>query len=406
VSAPDVERQIEVFRALAEHLVSEEELAERLGRGRPLRVKLGCDPSAPDLHLGHSIVLDKLRALADLGHTIIFLVGDFTAMIGDPSGRSKTRPALSREEVLRNAETYRDQVSLVLDVESTELRFNSEWMDAMTPADLIRLASHQPVARMLERDDFKTRFRGGETIAIHEFLYPLVQAYDSVALEADVEIGGTDQLFNLLLGREIQRAYGHDPQIVLTTPLLEGTDGVEKMSKSLGNAIGFRDPPEEICGRVMSIPDTLLPRWIRLLPWTDLPIPDAEPAAPPDGATHPRDLKAGLARAIVHRFHGAEAVRGAEAHFDRLFRQKEAPDDVPEVPVTCSDPAGIPAGELLRSVGFAASASEAKRLVAQGGVRVDRERLGDPGAMVPCGEHLLQVGKRRFARVRIATRDS
>jgi tyrosyl-tRNA synthetase len=393
VSPTEVERQVEVFRELTEHLVSEAELVERLKRGRPLRVKLGCDPSAPDLHLGHSIVLDKLRALAELGHTIIFLVGDFTAMIGDPSGRSRTRPALAREEIARNAETYRGQVSLILDVGSTELRFNSEWMDAMTPADLIRLASHQPVARMLERDDFKTRFRGGETIAIHEFLYPLVQAYDSVALEADVEIGGTDQLFNLLLGREIQRAYGQEPQIVLTTPLLEGTDGVEKMSKSLGNAIGFRDPAEEIYGRVMSIPDALLPRWVRLLPWTGL--------SGADGDEHPRDLKAALARQIVERFRGVEAAQEAEAHFDRLFRQHAAPTDLPEVSVSSSDPEGIRIGELLRSLGFAASSAEAKRLVAQGGVRVDEARLDDVGATVPHGEHLLQVGKRRFARVRI-----
>jgi tyrosyl-tRNA synthetase len=352
-----------------EHLVSEAELVERLKRDRPLRIKLGCDPSAPDLHLGHSIVLDKLRALAELGHTIIFLVGDFTAMIGDPSGRSRTRPALARDEIARNAETYREQVSLILDVASTELRFNSEWMDSMTPADLIRLASHQPVARMLERDDFKNRFRSGETIAIHEFLYPLVQAYDSVALQADVEIGGTDQLFNLLLGREIQRAYGQDPQIVLTTPLLEGT---------------------------MSIPDALLPRWVRLLPWTGLP--------GPDGYSDPRDLKAALAWRIVERFRGAEAARAAEAHFDRLFRHKEAPQDLEERAVSCSDPAGIRIGELLRSLGFAESGAEAKRLVAQGGVRVDDERLADVGATVPPGEHLLQVGKRRFARVRIEAR--
>jgi tyrosyl-tRNA synthetase len=396
VSPAEVERQVEVFRELTEHLVSEAELVERLKRDRPLRIKLGCDPSAPDLHLGHSIVLDKLRALAELGHTIIFLVGDFTATIGDPSGRSRTRPALARDEIARNAETYREQVSLILDVASTELRFNSEWMDSMTPADLIRLASHQPVARMLERDDFKNRFRSGETIAIHEFLYPLVQAYDSVALQADVEIGGTDQLFNLLLGREIQRAYGQDPQIVLTTPLLEGTDGVEKMSKSLGNAIGFRDPGEEIYGRVMSIPDALLPRWVRLLPWTGLP--------GPDGYSDPRDLKAALAWRIVERFRGAEAARAAEAHFDRLFRHKEAPQDLEELAVSCSDPAGIRIGELLRSLGFAESGAEAKRLVAQGGVRVDDERLADVGATVPPGEHLLQVGKRRFARVRIEAR--
>jgi tyrosyl-tRNA synthetase len=399
--AVDVDRQLEVFAHLTETLVSDDELVERLRAGRPLRIKLGLDPSAPDLHLGHSVVLDKLRDLSALGHTVIFLVGDFTAMIGDPSGRSRTRPALSREQVRENAQTYQDQVSEILDVAATEVRFNSEWMDAMTPADMIRLASHQPVARMLERDDFKKRFRSGESIAIHEFLYPLVQAYDSVALRADVEIGGTDQLFNLLLGREIQRAYGQVPQIVLTLPLLEGTDGAQKMSKSLDNAIAFRDSPEHIYGRVMSIPDVLLGRWIRLLrqpEWGDLPqLCAGDPL--PEG--NPRDLKATLARRLVERFHGSEAAAAAETHFERVFRRREVPEEVPEVPIQCDSPAGLRIGDLLRAAGLAASGAEAKRLVAQGGVSVDGHRVADVGATVAPGEHLIQVGKRRFARVGI-----
>ena len=322
-----VAEQVEVFGARSEALVSIQELASRLGKRRPLRVKFGCDPSAPDLHLGHTVALRKLRELQDLGHTVIFLVGDFTAMIGDPTGRSRTRPALTRDEVKRNAQTYTDQVSAVLDTERVELRFNSEWMDRMSATEMIRLASHQPVARMLERDDFKQRFASGTSIAIHEFLYPLVQAYDSVALEADVELGGTDQPFNLLLGREIQRAYGQEPQIVLTMPLLQGTDGIEKMSKSLGNAIGIRERPEEMYGKTMSIPDVLLPRWLELLttPESGLDQLRSELAA---GRGNPRDVKAALARAIVERFHGREAAEAAEAHFDRVFRQHRAPADV------------------------------------------------------------------------------
>ena len=260
-----VDEQIEAFAADAIDLVSREDLAKKLERGTPLRIKQGFDPSAPDLHLGHTVPIEKLRSLQELGHTIIFLVGDFTATIGDPTGRSKTRPALSRDDVARNARSYTDQVGQLLDADRAEVRFNSEWMDQMAPQDMIKLASHHTVARMLERDDFEKRYREHTPISIHEFLYPLVQAYDSVALEADVELGGSDQLFNMLLGREIQRAYGQEPQVVLTMPLLEGTDGVEKMSKSLDNAIGIREPAAEMYGKVMSIPDSILPRWIRLL---------------------------------------------------------------------------------------------------------------------------------------------
>lgn len=398
---------MEVFRHLAVDLVDEEELERRLARGVPLRVKFGCDPSAPDLHIGHSIPLDKLRALAQWGHRIIFLVGDFTAMIGDPTGRRRTRPALARAEIDRNAVTYREQVSAILDPRTIELRFNSEWMDALSSADFVRLAARQPVARMLERDDFKRRFRAGETIAIHELLYPLVQAYDSVALQADVEIGGTDQLFNLLLGRDIQRAYGQEPQIVLTLPLLEGTDGVEKMSKSLGNAVGFRDPPDEIYGRVMSVPDAGLWRWLRLLrqpDWTELPEVGADLAAPQGG--NPRDIKAALARRLVERFHGTEAARSAEEHFERLFRRKEAPEDLEIREIEAEGPGGASIAEVLRGLGFAASRSEARRLVAQGGVRIDRERQTDAARRLAPGEYLVQAGKRRFARVRLRERPS
>jgi tyrosyl-tRNA synthetase len=395
-----VEQHVAAFRSRSVDLVSAPELAAKLARGQPLRVKYGCDPSAPDLHLGHTVPLDKLRQLQELGHTIIFLVGDFTAMIGDPTGRSKTRAPLTREAVKENAETYTAQVSSVLDVDRVEIRFNSEWMDSLTTAEFIRLASHQPVARMLERDDFKRRFHGGVSIALHEFMYPLVQAYDSVALRADVEIGGTDQTFNLLLGREIQRAYGQEPQIVLTVPLLEGTDGADKMSKSLGNAIGIREPAEEMYGKTMSIPDALLERWIDLLGRPEWAL-EAKLASLRNGSLNPRDLKAALARALVARFHGPDAAAAAEQHFDRVFREHRAPEDLPVVEKRVDDPRGLPLIDALVALGFAKSRSEARRLVAQGGVQVDAVRAGDGEAFLAPGEHLVQAGKRRFARLRL-----
>ncbi len=393
--------QIAKWALRAEDLVSEAELAAKLSKGRPLRIKYGCDPSAPDLHLGHTVVLQKLRELQELGHTIIFLVGDFTAMIGDPTGRSKTRPTLTREDVERNARTYTDQVGQVLDADRAEIRFNSEWMDKLSSADLIRLASHQPVARMLERDDFKKRFGSGTSIAIHEFLYPLVQAYDSVALEADVELGGTDQTFNLLLGREIQRDYGQEPQVVLTLPLLEGTDGTEKMSKSMGNSIGIREAPEEMYGKTMSIPDALLPRWIDLLSRPEWEM-DGVRAGLEAGKANPRDAKAALARAIVTEFHGADAGQAAEAHFDRVFRQHKAPEDRPVVELSAGGTEGIELIEVLTEGGFAKSRGEARRLIAQGGVRLDEERLDKLEARLVAGEYELQVGKRRFAKIRVS----
>jgi tyrosyl-tRNA synthetase len=394
--AAGVEEQQAKFRSRTVDLVSDDDLLAKLRKGRPLRIKYGCDPSAPDLHLGHTVPLEKLRQLQELGHTVVFLIGDFTAMIGDPTGRSKTRTPLTREAVKANAETYTSQVSSVLDVDKVEIRFNSEWMDAMTPAEFIRLASQQPVARMLERDDFKRRFQGGVSIAIHEFLYPLVQAYDSVALQADVELGGTDQLFNLLLGRDIQRAYGQEPQVVVTVPLLEGTDGSEKMSKSLGNAIGVRESPEEMYGKTMSIPDSLLPRWIDLLARPEWGLEKGE--------TNPREAKAALARALVGRYHGAAAASAAEKHFNRVFREHRAPEDVPLVEHVVEGGAaaeGLSLVDALIAVGFARSRSEARRLIGQGGVRVSESRATDGELRLSLGDHLLQAGKRRFARLRL-----
>ncbi|NRA01892.1 MAG: tyrosine--tRNA ligase [Myxococcales bacterium] len=397
MSRASEEEQTRVFAERTVDLVSESDLRAKLRLGRPLRIKLGCDPSAPDLHLGHLVPLDQLRRYQDLGHVIVFLVGDFTARIGDPSGRRKTRPALTREQVEENAETYREQVGEVLDRERIELRFNSEWMDQMQAADLIRLASHQPVARMLERDDFERRYREGNSIGMHEFLYPLVQAYDSVALHADVEVGGTDQLFNLLLGREIQRAYGQDPQVALTFPLLVGTDGREKMSKSLGNAVGIREAPAEMYGQVMSIPDEALPQWIDLL----MSDSGTRISQLKSESISPRDQKAALAYHLVARFQGEPAASEAEAHFDRVFRQHQPPAELPEVEIASNHAEGPRLVDLLVEAGFAPSRSEAKRLVVQGGVQLDAIRAGDPQARVEAGSHLVQVGRRRFTRVRV-----
>ncbi len=397
----EIERQLLVFRAHAEHLVHEDELRERLARGRPLRIKLGCDPSAPDLHLGHVLRLDALRAFQELGHTIIFLIGDFTARIGDPSGRSKTRPPLSREEIDRNARTYVDQVGAVLDTGRSELRFNSEWMERMPASDLIRLASQQTVARMLERDDFEKRYRSGTPIAIHEFLYPLVQAYDSVALEVDVELGGTDQLFNLLLGREIQRAYGQAPQVVLTGPLLPGTDGVEKMSKSLRNSIGIREPADEMYGKTMSIPDGVLASWVQHLARDRDDLGRAAEQLR-GGEGNPRDLKAALAHHLVSRFHGAEAAARAESAFDRVFRQHRPPEEIRQCALETDDPQGLPLAAALETLEVARSRGDARRLIRQGGVRIDQQRVDDTDLrLAPGAEYLIQVGKRRFIRLQV-----
>ena len=395
-------KAIDEFRRNTVELFSEKELRAKLELGRPLRIKFGCDPSAPDLHVGHVVGFEKLRALQELGHTVIFLVGDFTGMIGDPTGRSKTRPALSPDEVKRNADTYVEQIGIVLDTSRIEVRFNSEWMNEMSSSDFVRLASHYTVARMLERDDFRKRYAAGQPLAVHELLYPLVQAYDSVALEADVEVGGTDQTFNRLLGREIQRAYGQTPQVVLTWPLIEGTDGSQKASKSAGNTIGITEPGHEIYGKLMSISDEQLPRWLTLLTRDEPELLEASRALGA-GEANPRDAKAALARALVARFHGSAEADAAEQHFDTVFRQKSAPEDIPEVriePRRGED--GIDLLEAIERAGFAKSRSEGRRLVGQGGVRVDAERVSDPALRLSGGEYLLQVGKRRFARIRVA----
>jgi tyrosyl-tRNA synthetase len=364
----------------------EGELERQLGLGRPLRVKLGIDPTAPDIHLGHTVVLEKLREFQELGHTVVLIIGDYTARVGDPSGRSAARPVLSGEEIDRNAETYQRQAFAVLDPERTEVRRNGEWLD-MRAEELFRLAGTTTLAQLLAREDFATRYRGQQPISILELLYPLLQGYDSVAIKADVELGGTDQLFNLLLGREIQQTYGIQPQSILTMPILPGTDGVQRMSKSAGNYVGVDEPPEEIFGKVMSIPDEVMPTWYSLL----LHIPF-------DPDRHPAKSKRELARQLVTRFHGEEAAERAEEHFDRLFKQREAPAEMPELPLPDGDSVHLPA--LLRDA-FGISGSEARRLLAQGGVKLNGQALEGNTLDLPASEldgAMLQVGKRRFAR--------
>lgn len=401
----EVERQLQRMRAGVDSFVGEEDLRVRLlgaiAAGRPLRVKLGMDPSTPDLHLGHTITLEKLRVFQELGHTPIFLVGDFTARIGDPTGKKKTRPALDAEEVRRNAATYVDQVRKILDVDRAEVRYNSEWMDRIAPADFVRLCSRYTVARLLERDDFAKRHREGIPISLHELLYPLVQAYDSVALHADVELGGSDQLFNLLVGREIQRDYGQAPQAVLTHPLLVGTDGKEKMSKSLRNTIGLTDPPEEMYGRTMSIPDVLVPSWIRLLGagrWEDL-LPAA--TALEEGGGDAFVLKQSLAQRLVERFHGSEEASRAGSHFRRVVRQREAPENLPEARVAPQSDGRAGLLDVMRETLGIASNAQARRLVLQGAVEIDGRRVEDPGLRLAVGSYVLRAGRRRFTRVTI-----
>jgi tyrosyl-tRNA synthetase len=384
----------------------EDELRTRLGgalrEGRPLRVKLGLDPSAPDLHVGHTVVLQKLRRFQELGHTPILLVGDFTARIGDPSGKKKTRPALSVEQVKENAATYVEQVGVILDVERVEVRFNSEWMDALTPADFVRLCSHYTVARLLERDDFAKRYAGGEPIAVHEFLYPFAQAYDSVALRSDVELGGTDQTFNLLMAREIQRDYGQQPQAVITHPLLVGTDGAEKMSKSLGNAIGVTDAPEDMYGKAMSISDTAMLEYFDLLhggQWESLR-PERERL--PRGEGDPMAFKQALAAGLVGRFHGAEAAGRAAEHFRRVVQGKGTPEDIPERSFGVGEDGRLGLLELLEALDFVGSRGEGRRLVQQKAVQIDGEPVRDPTLYLGPGSYLIRVGKRRFARVALS----
>jgi tyrosyl-tRNA synthetase len=395
-----LEAQLEVIRRGCDELLIESELVERLKTGRPLRVKAGFDPTAPDLHLGHTVLISKLRQFQELGHHVVFLIGDFTGMIGDPSGKNATRPPLTREEIARNATTYTDQVFKILDRDRTEIAFNSAWMDKFSAADMVRLAATHTVARMLERDDFSKRYRANQPIAIHEFLYPLVQGYDSVALEADVELGGTDQKFNLLMGRELQKHHGQPPQVILTMPLLEGLDGVNKMSKSLGNYVGINEPPAEIFGKLMSISDELMWRYIELLSFASLATIRAWQAEIAQGK-NPRDIKAGFAREIVARFHGRQAAAAALAEFEARFRQGEMPSDMPEYRIR-SEESGVPIAQVLKQAHLVASTSEALRLVQQGGVKLDGEKVSDRALRLAKGiSAVLQVGKRKFARVTI-----
>jgi tyrosyl-tRNA synthetase len=384
--------QADLFGRNAVEVISQAELVAKLTDGRPLRIKLGMDPTAPDLHLGHSIALKKLRDFQRAGHTVIFLVGDFTATIGDPTGRSETRKPLTREQIEANAKTYQSQVSMVLDPALTEVRFNSEWMNAVDTRKLIEIAAKLSVARMLERDDFERRLEKQEPLFLHELLYPLIQGYDSVALKADVELGGTDQKFNMLVGRELQRAYGQPPQVVMTMPLLEGLDGVRKMSKSYGNYVGLTDRAEDMFGKLMSIPDKLMYRYFELL--TD--IDAAELAAVKSGAIHPMEAKKRLASTIVEEYHDAAAARTARQYFETKFQRREIPQDVPVYRIN----EALWVCELMKQLSFAPSTSEARRLLSQGAVRVDGATVTDANFQFVPGEHrILEVGKRRVARI-------
>lgn len=384
----------------ADELLVEAELVEKLKTGRPLRIKAGFDPTAPDLHLGHTVLLNKLRTFQQLGHHVVFLIGDFTGMIGDPTGKNATRPPLTHETVADNAKTYQEQVFKILDPDLTEVRFNSEWMEGLGSVGMIRLAATHTVARMLERDDFHKRYHGQQPIAIHEFLYPLIQGYDSVALKADVELGGTDQKFNLLMGRELQKQHGQPAQCVLTMPLLEGLDGVNKMSKSLGNYIGINEPPQEIFGKLMSVSDELMWRYIQLLSFESLQTIEGWKQQVAQGA-NPRNIKVGFAQEIVARFHGQEAARQALSDFEARFQRGAQPEDMPEFQLPAAGGAlAIP--QLLKLAGLVASTSDAIRQIAGGGVKLDGERVADKGVSVPLGATVVaQVGKRKFARVTI-----
>jgi tyrosyl-tRNA synthetase len=396
----DVDHHLAVFKRGADELIVEGELAAKLRRGKPLRIKEGFDPTRPDLHLGHTVQFNKLRQLQDLGHHIIFLIGDFTGLIGDPTGRNVTRPALSPEEIAVNAKTYTDQVFLILDREKTEVAFNSKWLSPLGADGMIRLAAKYTVARMLERDDFAKRYQGGQPIAIHEFLYPLAQGYDSVALKSDVELGGTDQKFNLLVGRELQRHYGQEPQCILTLPLLEGLDGVNKMSKSLDNYVGITEPANEMFGKLMSISDELMWRYYELVSFRsqdDIAALRRECEA----GRNPRDAKVALAREIVARFHSKAAADHALAEFDARFRGGALPEDIPAVTLQTAG-AGIGIAQLAKQAGIVESTSEALRLIAQRGLKLDGDVVADKGLAIAAGRTVVvQAGKRKFARVTV-----
>lgn len=380
-------------------VIQEAEFLEKLKSGKPLRVKAGFDPTAPDLHLGHTVLIQKLKQFQDLGHHVIFLIGDFTAMIGDPSGRSETRPALSEEQIKQNVKTYQDQVFKILDPKKTEIAFNSHWLSKMNAKDMIRLASRHTVARMLERDDFEKRYEKGESIAIHEFLYPLLQGQDSVALKADVELGGTDQKFNLLVGRELQRQDGQSPQIVMTLPLLVGTDGVQKMSKSYGNYIGIQETPSEIFGKVMSISDALMWNYYELLSSLDLEEIRSLRSSVASGQEHPKEVKIRLAKELVARFHGKTAADAAAIEFENIFKNKGLPDEIETIEIRNSE--GRVLVDILVKAKLAPSKSEVRRLIKQGGVSVDDKKVNEIDYVVSPEEHIIRVGKKKFLKVLI-----
>ena len=397
----DLEDQLAQIRRGVDEILPEDELIKKLKEGRPLRIKAGFDPTAPDLHLGHTVLINKLRQFQDLGHEILFLIGDFTGMIGDPTGKSATRPPLTQEQVLENAKTYEHQVFKILDAEKTTVFFNSSWMGQMSAADMIQLAAKHTVARMLERDDFSKRYSSGQSISVHEFLYPLVQGYDSVALKADLELGGTDQKFNLLVGRQLQEAYGQSPQVILTMPILEGLDGVQKMSKSLENYIGIADAPDQMFGKIMSISDDLMWRYFELLSFRPLDEigrfrNDVE------SGKNPRDIKFLLAEEIISRFHSNEAAVEARQGFIAQFQKGAIPDDIPVVELN-SDQGGVAVANLLKDAGLVNSTSDGHRMVKQGAVKMDGEKITDSRVKIEAGgPYVFQVGKRRFAKVTVS----
>jgi tyrosyl-tRNA synthetase len=393
-----IEESLALIKRGCDELLLEEELIEKLKRGKPLRVKAGFDPTAPDLHLGHTVLINKLRQFQDLGHEVMFLIGDFTGMIGDPTGKSTTRPPLTRDDVIENARTYEQQIFKILDPEKTLVMFNSSWMNEMSPAELIQLAAKYNVARMLERDDFNKRYKGGQSIAIHEFLYPLIQGYDSVAMKADVELGGTDQKFNLLVGRELQKHYGQEPQVVLTMPILEGLDGVQKMSKSLNNYIGIGESPDEMFGKIMSISDDLMWRYFELLSFR--PMDEIEGfKAEIDQGSNPRDIKFLLAEEIIARFHDAAAATQARENFIARFQKGAMPDEMPEFEFQ----GAMAIANLLKEAGLVSSTSEAMRMIKQGAVKIDGEKVADAKLEINApSTQIYQVGKRKFARVSLA----
>ncbi|MFB3087303.1 MAG: tyrosine--tRNA ligase [Acidiferrobacterales bacterium] len=397
----DINAQLRVLKRGTQEILLESELSERLTAGKRLRIKAGFDPTAPDLHLGHTVLINKMRQFQDLGHEVAFLIGDFTGMIGDPSGKNSTRPPLTRDEVIENARSYEQQIFKILDPQKTLVMFNSSWMNEMTAADMIRLAALHTVARMLERDDFHQRYTRGQPIAIHEFLYPLVQGYDSVAMRADVELGGTDQKFNMLVARELQKHHDQPPQVVMTLPILEGTDGVNKMSKSLGNYIGINEPPAEQFGKLMSVSDEVMWRYLELLSFED-PKTIEQWRREVRRGLNPRDVKVRLAKEIVGRFHGAAAADKAHEEFIARFQRGQIPEEMPAIRLI-ADGGGLPIPRILKEAGLAASTSEAMRLVKQGGVRVDGERVENPKLEIAAGQtYIFQVGKRKFARVTVA----